>query len=246
MGFPLITEEIFKLLLTDKFPRKSVSDSFSQPQRPKSGIEEDLKKEERRSILLLQSQILLSMMNFIQNQYKKDLLPEDWAVSKKEQNALINMSYYKSHAKIVPTQTEAPLDWDTPRLNLSLTGNCQIPTKSLGIFANQLRDLLRGLSHSDIFSYIAYKCLQQESMATKVLSRILESLASTINHLVSLASYRTLEIQQARRDAAICSAPKSLSEITKMKLRSTPFISDSLFGGQIDKIYKENEKMQKH
>ena len=42
-------------------------------------------------------------------------------------------------------------------------------------------------------------------------------------------------MQQARRDA-IRSAPKSLSEIAKMKLRSTLFISDSLFGGQIDEF----------
>ena len=91
MDFPVIIEEIFQLHPADKFPRKSVSDSSSQPQRPKSSIEEDLKKEDRRSVSLPQSQILSSTMNFIQNQYKKDLLPEDWTVSKKEQNALVNM-----------------------------------------------------------------------------------------------------------------------------------------------------------
>ena len=31
-----------------------------------------------------------------------------------------------------------------------------------------------------------------------------------------------------------------------MKLRSTPFISDSLFGGQIDEIYKENAEVLKN
>ena len=172
-------------------------------------------------------------------------MPEDWAVSMKEQNALVNMAYYKSHAEIVPTQREVPLDSDSSKLHLSLTGNCQIPTMNLGIFENQLRDLLRVLSHSDIFSYAAYKCLQQESMDTKVLARILESLAHTINHWVSLASCLTLEMQQARRDP-ICSAPKSLSEIAKMKLRSTPFISDSLFGGQRDEIYKETTEALKN
>ena len=46
MGFPLIIEEIFKLLPSvDKCPRKSVSDSSSQPQRPKSSIEGDLRKK---------------------------------------------------------------------------------------------------------------------------------------------------------------------------------------------------------
>ena len=127
-----------------------------------------------------------------------------------------------------------------------LTGNCQIPSKNLGVFKNQLRDLLRILSHSDIFSYVAYKCQQHKSMDTKVLARILESLARTTNHSVSLASYLTLEMQQARRDTAIHSAPKSLSDIAKMKLRSTSFISDSLFGGQIDEIYKENAEALKN
>ena len=50
MGLPLIIEEIFKLRPADKFPRKSVLD-----QRPKSSIEEDLKKEERKSVSLPQS-----------------------------------------------------------------------------------------------------------------------------------------------------------------------------------------------
>ena len=132
------------------------------------------------------------------------------------------------------------------KMILSLTGNCRIPTKNLGIFENQIRDLLRVLSHSDSFSYVAYKCLQQEIMDTKVLARILESIVRTINHSVSLASYLTLEPQQTREDAAICSAPKSLSEIAKMILRSTPFISGSLFGGQIDEIYKQNAETLKN
>ena len=52
MDFPVIIEEIFKLLWADKFPRKSVSDSSSQPQRPKL---KRTKKEDRKSISLPQS-----------------------------------------------------------------------------------------------------------------------------------------------------------------------------------------------
>ena len=55
MGFPLIIEEIFKLLPADKFPRKSVSEFFPQSQRPNSSIEEDLQKEDRKSISFPQS-----------------------------------------------------------------------------------------------------------------------------------------------------------------------------------------------
>ena len=53
-------------------------------------------------------------MNFIQNQYKKDLLLVDWAVSKKEQNALVNMAYYKSHS-----ETRTPLNYIFLLLQLS-------------------------------------------------------------------------------------------------------------------------------
>ena len=70
--------------------------------------------------------------------------------------------------------------------------------------------------------------------------RILESLAMSINHSVSLASYFTVEIQQARREAAIRSAPKSLLDLAKIRLRSAPIVSESLFAGKIDEIYKEN------
>ena len=73
-----------------------------------------------------------------------------------------------------------------------------------------------------------------------MLKRILESLAMSINHSVSLASYLTVEIQQARREAAIRSAPKSLSDLAKIRLRSAPIVSESLFAGKIDEIYKEN------
>ena len=62
------------------------------------------------------------------------------------------MAYYKSHAEIVPTQREVPLDPDSSKVHFALIGKCQIPTKNLDIFENQ-----RILSHSDSFSYAAYK-----------------------------------------------------------------------------------------
>ena len=48
-----------------------------------------------------------------------------------------------------------------------------------------------------------------------MLGRILEVLATSVNHSVSLASFLTIEIQQARRDIAIRSASKSLSDMAK-------------------------------
>ena len=73
-----------------------------------------------------------------------------------------------------------------------------------------------------------------------MLKRILKSLAMSINHSVSPDSYLTVEIQQARREAAIRSAPKSLSDLAKIRLRSASIVSEYLFAGKIDVISKEN------
>ena len=80
-------------------------------------------------------------------------------------------------------------------------------------------------------------------MDTKVLARILESLAHTINHSVSLDSYLTLAMQQAKRDAAIRSAPESLSEIAKMNLGQ--LLSSQTHSLEV-RLMKFTKKMQKH
>lgn len=240
--FSQVIEEIFNLLPSDRFPKEadsSIPSSSSIP-RPKSSIEEELVSQERRSISLPQSQIVQDTMNYIQDQIKKDQYPEDWIVRPKDQKRLVNMTHYKSHNDKVPTSREVPLDPDAGKLKLGLSGKTQIPVKSLNSWESQLRDLLRVLSHADIFSYAAFKCLFQEKIDPAMLKRILKSLALSINHSVSLASYLTTEVLQARREAAIHSAPKSLSDIAKNQLRSVPIVSDSLFGGKVNEIYKEN------
>lgn len=184
--------------------------------------------------------------NFIQDQLKKELINEDWVIKKKVQDNLVPMRFYQSHNERVPTLREVPLDHDASKLNMSLSGSSQIPIKNLNLYESQLRDLLRVLSHADIFSYAAYKSLHQETIDSKMLERILQALATSINHSVSLASFLTIEIQQARRDAAIRTASKTLSDVAKNDLRSSPFNADTLFAGRIDKIYKENAEAQRN
>ena len=237
--FPQVIEEIYKLLPEDKFPRKENSSAASIP-KPKSSIEEEIAKQESPSVSLPQSHLLVNTMNFIQDQMKKDHSPEDWVVQRKDMNSLVRTKFYQSHNNKVPVSKEVPLDQDANKLNLSLSGTTSIPVKNLNSFESQLRNLLQILSHADIFSYAAYRSLCLEKMDPPMLKRILESLAMSINHSVSLASYLTVEIQQARREAAIRSAPKSLSDLAKIRLRSAPIVSESLFAGKIDEIYKEN------
>ena len=102
------------------------------------------------------------------------------------------------------------------------------------------------LSHTDVFSFAAFKCLQQESLNPKMLSQILESLSLSVKHAVGMVSFLTVELQQTRRDAAIQSAAKSLSLEAKNQLRNIPIASKTLFGGQIDSIYKENSEVNRN
>ena len=77
-------------------------------------------------------------------------------------------------------------------------------------------------------------------MDPKILSRILESLSSSIKDAIGLSAFTAIGLQQVRRDAAIPAAPRSLTDQAKKRLRKTPFASQSLFGGKVDEIYKEN------
>ena len=144
------------------------------------------------------------------------------------------------------TSSATPLDNDASKLNLSLNGNYQIPIKSLDMYEKQLRETLRMLSHTDVFSFAAFKCLRQESLNPKMLSQILESLSLSVKHAVGMVSFLTVELQQTRRDAAIQSAAKSLSLEAKNQLRNIPIASKTLFGGQIDSIYKENSEVNRN
>ena len=155
------------------------------------------------------------------------------------------MKFYQAHAEKIVTSKAMELDKDANKLNLSLSGSCQIPTKNLENYEKQLRELLRVLSHSDIFSVAAFKCLQQETPNPNMLSMILESLSMAIKHSVSLASILTIQVQQARRDAAIHSS-KILLDQAKDDLRNIPFANDTLFGGRINDIYQQNAEARRN
>ena len=70
------------------------------------------------------------------------------------------------------------------------------------------RDIIRLLSHAEIFSFAAFKSLQSVNMDSKVLLEILKSMSGAIKHAVSIATAQTLGLQQLKREAAIESAPK--------------------------------------
>ena len=101
--------------------------------------------------------------------------------------------------------------------------------------------MIRILSHAEIFSFAAFKCLQSESMDLRVLMEILKSMSMAITDAMSIATVQTLGLQQMRREAAIESAPKgSLTSEAKRKFRLALFTSKLLLDGRIDAVYKEN------
>ena len=58
--------------------------------------------------------------------------------------------------------------------------------------------MIRILSHAEIFSFAAFKCLQSENMDSKVLLEILKSMSMAVTDAMSLATVQTLGLQQMR------------------------------------------------
>ena len=105
----------------------------------------------------------MDSISFIQNQLKlsNKSFTENWLLTAKDISALDKFKYYQAHAEKLMTSSATPLDNDASKLNLSLNGNYQIPINSLDMYEKQLRETLRMLSHTDVFSFAAFKCLQQ-------------------------------------------------------------------------------------
>ena len=251
MKFQNLIEEVFKLLPADRFPRKT--ESVLGGNKPRSSIEMELMKAPRKSISLPQSKGPLSKaldcikqsMGSVEQKDGSYPVPstvaQDWLPSKSDINKLVKLKYYQSHEELIPTATASALVPDANRLDISLSGSYPVKVSSLQSLEGQSRDMIRILSHAEIFSFAAFKSLQSENMDSKVLLEILKSMSMAVTDAMSIATAQTLGLQQMRREAAIESAPKgSLTTEAKRKLRLTPLTSKLLFGGQISDIYKEN------
>ena len=248
MKFQNLIEEVFKLLPADRFPRKT--EGVLGGNKPRSSIEMELMKAPRKSISLPRplSKALDCIKQSMGSVEQKDgsypmpsTVAQDWLPSKSDINKLVKLKYYQSHEELIPTATASALDPDANRLDISLSGSYPVKVSSLQSLEGQSRDMIRILSHAEIFSFAAFKSLQSENMDSKVLLEILKSMSMAVTDAMSIATAQTLGLQQMRREAAIESAPKgSLTTEAKRKLRLTPLTSKLLFGGQISDIYKEN------
>ena len=103
------------------------------------------------------------------------------------------------------------IDFDADRLDLSFSGSYPVKVSSLRDFEVQSRDMIRILSHAEIFSFAALKCLQSGNMDSRFFfNGTLISMSMTFMDSMSMVTVQTLGLQQMRREAAIESAPKAL------------------------------------
>ena len=246
-----LVDEVYKLLPSDRFPRKT---NVAHKQ-PRSAIELDLMLEIQNSakdVSFAQSNCTKGAFDCIKSSMgvepDKDgvfqnpvSVPKDWCPENKNLKELISLSKsYQSHNETIPTARATKLDPNAHRLGLSLTGTFPVKVASLDMYERLARESIKVLSHAETFSYAAFKSLQQEEMDTRILTKILESVSIAIRDCFSISTVQALALQQTRREAAISSASKPLSEMTKQKLRSVPLNSSLLFGNQIEEIYREN------
>ena len=102
------------------------------------------------------------------------------------------------------------IDFDTDRLDLSFSCSYPVKVSSLQDFEVLSRDMIRILSHAEIFSFAALKCLQSGNMDSRVFYGTLLSISITFMDSMSMVTVQTLGLQQMSREAAIESAPKAL------------------------------------
>ena len=249
-GFPGLIDEVFKLLPSDMFPRKT--EEFLGGNRPRSSIELEVAKATRRNCSLPQSRRpLMQAVQCINESLGASAvdgtfpmpssITQDWVPSRADIKKLVKVKFYQSHNEFILTENASALDPDATRLGLSLNGSYPVKVSAIKDLETLSRDTIKILSHAEIFSFAAYKALQSESMDSKTLFEILKSMSRAVTDAMSIVTAQALGLQQLRREAAIDSAPKGfLTDEAKRKLQLSSFTSKLLFDGQVASICKEN------
>ena len=119
-------------------------------------------------------------------------------------------NYYQAHIKLFSTTNMSVIDFDTDRLDLSFSGFYPVKVSSLRDLEVLSKDMIRILSHAEIFSFAALKCLQSGNMDSTVFYGTLISMSMTFMDSMSMVTVQTLSLQQMSCEAAIESAPKAL------------------------------------
>ena len=86
--FSQVGDEIFNLLPSDRFPRESNS---TTPSLPKSSIELEINRGQKKSSSLPQSQLIPDTFSFIQESFKEKNLNDGWSISTSEIKPVVNL-----------------------------------------------------------------------------------------------------------------------------------------------------------
>ena len=250
IGFAGLIDEVFKLLPSDMFPRKT--EEFLVGNRPRSSIELEVGKATKKNCSLPQSRRPLMQAVQCLNESlgasavdgtfpMPSSITQDWVPSRADIKKQVKFKCYQSHNDFIPTENASALDPDAARLGMSLTGSYPVNVSAIKDLETLSRDTSKILSHAEIFSFAACKALESENMDSKILFEILKSMSRAVMDAMSIVTAQTLGLQQLRREAAIESAPKGfLTNEVKRKLGLSSFTSKLLFDGQVGTIYKEN------
>ena len=95
-------------------------------------------------------------------------IAQDWLLSRADINKVVKLKYYQAHNEFISTANATVIDPDANCLDLSLSGFYPVKVSSLRDFDIQSRDMNRILSHAEIFSFAALKCLQSGNMDSRV------------------------------------------------------------------------------
>ena len=136
MGFLILVEEVFRLLLADMFPRKT--EEFLGGNRPRSAIELEIRKASKKSISLLQSRrfwiMAVDCLNESLEASEVDgsfpmppTITQDWVPSRADIKSLLSLA----HNKFIPTVSASVLDPDANRLGMSLTGSYPVKISAI-------------------------------------------------------------------------------------------------------------------
>ena len=87
-------------------------------------------------------------------------------LSRADINKLVKLKYYQAHNELISTANVSVIDTDANRLNLSFSGSYPVKVSSLRDFKVLSRDMIRILSHAEIFSFASLNCLQNVEIWT--------------------------------------------------------------------------------
>ena len=157
--------------------------------------------------------------------------------------ALTQTKYYKSQANSFQQTTFLSWNRKLTCWIFPIKGNAPFQWGIWKIGKKRARKLVAINSHVDLFSSAAYLCMQQQTMSTQALSRLLEAVAKSIRHATAMSTILAMEILQARRDVVIDSS-KVLLENSCQELQNSPINSKTSFSSRIKEVAKTNFEAQ--